>query len=67
VELIADEQQSLAHLNRNNSGGSATAGIRAVSLLLRLEKLLKSIFWIKVCQQMSLQSTLDPLRLMIRT
>jgi hypothetical protein len=34
-------------LSRNNSGGSATAGIRAVGLLLHLEKLLKGVFGIK--------------------
>jgi hypothetical protein len=54
VKLIAVVRRSIAHLSRNNSGGSTTAGIRAVGLPLHLEKFLKSVFWIKVCQQMSL-------------
>jgi hypothetical protein len=29
------------HLSRNNSGGSATAGIKAVGLFLQLQQLLK--------------------------
>jgi hypothetical protein len=36
-------------LSRNNSGGSATAGIRAVGLLLQLQQLLKHVFRIKTC------------------
>jgi hypothetical protein len=35
------------HLSRNNSGSSATTGIRAVGLLLQLQQLLKNIFRIK--------------------
>jgi hypothetical protein len=34
-------------LSRNNSDGSATAGIRAVGLLLQLQQLLKMLFRIK--------------------
>jgi hypothetical protein len=37
-------ERSLAHLSQNNSDGSATAGIRAVGLLLRPELLLQSVF-----------------------
>jgi hypothetical protein len=67
VELTAVVRRSLAHLSRNNSGSSATAGIRAVGLPLHLEQLLKSVFRIKVCQQTRLQNTSDSLRLGFRT
>jgi hypothetical protein len=36
-------------LNRNNSGGSATAGIRAVGLHLQIATALKNVFRIKIC------------------
>jgi hypothetical protein len=36
-------------LERNNSGGSATAGIRAIGLRLQIAAALKNVFRIKVC------------------
>jgi hypothetical protein len=36
-------------LNRNNLGGSATAGIRAVGLRLQIAATLKNVFRIKIC------------------
>jgi hypothetical protein len=36
-------------LSQNNSGGSATAGIRAVGLFLQLQQFLKHAFKIKTC------------------
>jgi hypothetical protein len=37
------------HLNRNNSGGSTIAGIRAVGLRLQIAAALKNAFRIKFC------------------
>jgi hypothetical protein len=36
-------------LNRNNSGGSTTAGNRAVGLRLQIAAALKNVFRIKFC------------------
>jgi hypothetical protein len=36
-------------LSRNNSGGSATAGIRAVGLCLHIAAALKNVFRINIC------------------
>jgi hypothetical protein len=36
-------------LSRNNSGGSATAGIRAIGLFLQLQQLVKYVFKMKTC------------------
>jgi hypothetical protein len=51
VKIVIAAYGSLAHLSRNNSGGSATAGIRAVGLLLHLEKLLKDVYGIKLANK----------------
>jgi hypothetical protein len=37
------------HLNKNNSGGFATAGIKAVGLRLQIAAALKNAFRIKIC------------------